>query len=669
MRPGIREREEGQAAVFITLLLMFALIALTALAIDGGHLYVVRRDLQNMADAACLAAAEELALGGDDAAAWTLGREYVIRNGGEFFSDWTDPSDNEGTGSGLSWGIEIAGESVRVALHNEVPTYFTMIFNRTGAEVGAFSHCNRGAGWGPLLPIAVRRYEYNNPQEDQLDLVANKKADPRDALGYATCEQGVDCHYPATSNELILPSRYGTIRFYELKGTYVSQPKADASQDADTGNIDCDLPPEDGTYEGVCVLGVHAATNDGTENYTGWVSLDIRNIVGMSSPDYSTSPTYLNNTDGQAATNKALSSEWFCQRGWRGQPMPMLGDQLAFLPGVSADFAPKAMLACNPPWEVGDQFIGVVYTGYVWDIPDLEVEIEPEYHEISATIPGASHTVTYTVTLKKPPESPEWPEVANFQLQAPPSGWFTQPPPVGVTPVVDFVPDDTLSLLPSETEKQVFMTVSVADPVTPTNYVSGLTVEVVETGIGLERWASTSFAYRADSTFDSMEDFTLYAEALVYKSIQGAKISVLLPTMAFGGFKDNNAPVDAIMTWPADKMCQDVFTLASCQGKIRIPSVNEAFDLRVRADAPVGQYGVRLVVHPTGVPSHSVDIVVYVQAPSGGDPTRFVIVEGFADFELTYIDGNDVVAYAIGPVVSEITSTLLYGMRPSLLPW
>jgi len=655
--------EKGQAAVFITILLMFALIALTALAIDGGHLYVVRRDLQNMCDASCLAAATELSLGGDDEAAIAQAREYVITNGGEFFSDWNSPEDNLGSGTGLIWGIEVAGDSVRVALQEDVDTYFTMIFNRRSALVGTGSHCNRMAGWGPLLPIAVRRFEVANPESDQLDLLANKKADPRpESEPIPECEYGVDCHYPETSVPKSLPSRYGTMIFHGLKDEYESSPTDVES--TDSGNIDCDLEPQDGTYEGVCVLGVCtkcANTNDGTENYTGWVALDIRNVVGPASEAYLTSPAYLNEADGQAATNKALSSQWFCERGWIGDILPMLGDQLAFLPGVSADFAPKAMLACDPPWEVGDQFIGVVYSGYVWDVPDLEMTIEPVYDEISATVPSETHAITYTVTLKKPQESPEWPAQANFALDAS----FTAAGEI--TPTVDFQPSSTVTLAPAQQEESVIMTVSATDPMTPTNYVSALTVTAVETGIGLKRWASTNFGYRADSDFDSEEDFTLYAHALEFSAVQGAKVPVILPAMAFGGFKEKNAWVHGTL-WSADPWSR-VFTPACQDQTIDIPNNKDTIDLRVQADAPIGQHKVTLTVRPGQEPSHSVDIWVNVKPPSGGDPTRFVIVEGFADFEITYIDNNDVVAYAIGPIVSDITSSELFGMRPSLLPW
>ncbi len=53
--------EPGQAIVLIALMLL-ALVALVGLVVEGGHVFAVRRDLQNVADAAALAAAQQLDL-------------------------------------------------------------------------------------------------------------------------------------------------------------------------------------------------------------------------------------------------------------------------------------------------------------------------------------------------------------------------------------------------------------------------------------------------------------------------------------------------------------------------------------------------------------------------------------------------------------------------------
>ncbi len=64
--------EAGQAIVLVAVMLL-AMVALTGLVIEGGHVFVVRRDLQNVADSAALAAAQQL-----DVAAYRGSREIRL---------------------------------------------------------------------------------------------------------------------------------------------------------------------------------------------------------------------------------------------------------------------------------------------------------------------------------------------------------------------------------------------------------------------------------------------------------------------------------------------------------------------------------------------------------------------------------------------------------------
>jgi len=453
--------EEGQAAVFITLLLMFAFIALTALAIDGGHLYVVRRDLQNMADAACLAAATEFSLGGDDTTAYQAAVEYVFANGGT--EDLFTPL--EGDGSGLFRGITVSDADIRVALVTEVPTYFTMIFNRTGAGVSARAHCNAFAAGG-LLPIGVRRYQYD--EEDptqQLDLLANKNCQPP------------ACYYHGPEGAYVEETwdgRYGPMSIW----LPLDAPSMGDKDELQTGNIDCDVPPADDPpdYVGACVLGDGVSTNDGTADYKGFVLLDIRNLVP--------GPVeYLSGATGQSNTNKAISERWLCE-GYGNIP-PLIGDQLAMLDGVSNDFAAQQMATC---WEVGQEFVAVVYSGYVWSIPDLGLTIAPSVNPDDPVFPSASSPVTYTVTLQKTGPSP-WDEDAVFQL----TSEFMEVPTDPITPTVSFSPSSVVILPQGSNSASVDMVVYAANPITTTSYLSALTVKAAEqTGVGVRRWASTN---------------------------------------------------------------------------------------------------------------------------------------------------------------------------------
>jgi len=62
----------GQTIVLVAVLLL-AMVALTGLVIEGGHVFVVRRDLQNVADSAALAGAQQL-----DVAVYRASREVRL---------------------------------------------------------------------------------------------------------------------------------------------------------------------------------------------------------------------------------------------------------------------------------------------------------------------------------------------------------------------------------------------------------------------------------------------------------------------------------------------------------------------------------------------------------------------------------------------------------------
>jgi hypothetical protein len=93
----------------------------------------------------------------------------------------------------------------------------------------------------------------------------------------------------------------------------------------------------------------------------------------------------------------------------------------------------------------------------------------------------------------------------------------------------------------------------------------------------------------------------------------------------------------------------------------------------VRADAPASEpgipYTVRFTVGPAAGQSHTVDVIVNVHTPRpGGTPTKFVIVQGFAPFRVSYVDANTIGAYAIGPIVPDLTDAIT-GLQARLVLW
>ena len=151
---------------------MIGVLGMLALVLDGGTIYLMRRRMQNAADAGALAGARELALEHGEAAARTAAEEYAIyRNG----ADRADVS------------FEDEGTEVWVTAHKDVPMAFGVILGIDELTVIARAAAGTFGGVrevrGILAPIAL--YE----PEDELWYLHDPCCDGADpgACG-VTCE-------------------------------------------------------------------------------------------------------------------------------------------------------------------------------------------------------------------------------------------------------------------------------------------------------------------------------------------------------------------------------------------------------------------------------------------------------------------------------------------------
>ncbi|MGD8815054.1 MAG: pilus assembly protein TadG-related protein [Anaerolineales bacterium] len=149
----MENRQHGQSLVFIALLILFLLLPMAALAIDLPSMWMSRRELQKLGDAACLAGA--LAAENDPTGIEAAILQSLSENG-------VDPSyyyPQEGTGTSLGKGYEwISGGEVRVALWGPTKVWFShFIPGVDGWEVGARAHCRQGLGG--FLPLALKESE------------------------------------------------------------------------------------------------------------------------------------------------------------------------------------------------------------------------------------------------------------------------------------------------------------------------------------------------------------------------------------------------------------------------------------------------------------------------------------------------------------------------------
>ncbi len=76
-----RKSERGQSLVLIALMIA-GLVAFVGLALDGGQVYMMRRQMQNAADAGAFAGSRELSLAKDQLSIWQKINQYTIGNSG-----------------------------------------------------------------------------------------------------------------------------------------------------------------------------------------------------------------------------------------------------------------------------------------------------------------------------------------------------------------------------------------------------------------------------------------------------------------------------------------------------------------------------------------------------------------------------------------------------------
>jgi hypothetical protein len=142
--------EQGQATV-LTVLFLVVLIGMGALVLDIGSWFREQRDTQSDADAAALAAAQELPASLGDANA--LGRQYLIKNGVDSEPDITFSrkfTDND---------------TVTVRVNRTAPGVFAKVFGIDSVDVGAKATARttglQAARWVSPITVNIKHPQLN----------------------------------------------------------------------------------------------------------------------------------------------------------------------------------------------------------------------------------------------------------------------------------------------------------------------------------------------------------------------------------------------------------------------------------------------------------------------------------------------------------------------------
>lgn len=144
MKNAQMNRESGQALVLIVVLLL-GLLAMLALVVDGGNIYLQRRSMQNAADAGAMAGARVLAYNGTAASARAAAQEYAVAR------NQADRCD-----------VIIDGAQVTVVTYKDVVMTFARVVGLQRVTVNA----QATAKWAPiselgeLAPLSIREFSY-----------------------------------------------------------------------------------------------------------------------------------------------------------------------------------------------------------------------------------------------------------------------------------------------------------------------------------------------------------------------------------------------------------------------------------------------------------------------------------------------------------------------------
>ena len=155
------QQEEGATLVYFALVL-FVLLGMASIALDGSNAYAQRRRMQTAADAAALAGARTLALGGDSAAIDAEVDDLAVANGVGNLAWQQSPSGRQvqfaSTGNlHVDWSYTSNGKGVRVDVANDYDTFFARIlgYNVLTATADSIAGYEPIVATSNVLPIAI----------------------------------------------------------------------------------------------------------------------------------------------------------------------------------------------------------------------------------------------------------------------------------------------------------------------------------------------------------------------------------------------------------------------------------------------------------------------------------------------------------------------------------
>ena len=632
MRADGRSRQDQGQVLVIFLLALVALMGAAGLAFDIGRFYAERRFLQNAADAAALAAADSLIRGDTETQARADAMAVITQNfrhppngitpslppasGSEVYE-----SGHAGSPEYLLNGILFSGGSIRVAVRNTVNYTF-------GRAVGLDQQTIVGrakvAFNGNLLPIAARNYI--NP--------------PGPSGGT----------YPCTYNDR---------RFIDFFAT------ADTSCLGTDTDASLRLPPSPTspgpTFE---ILGQGAQPGNGAD-FRGFATLDIRNYSNT------TSQVYYNAVPPGTTSSvlKDLEARWIFTGGYPGPFFPPVvtppdpADQVGILNGNSTG---AAIDAFDDRFGVGDTILVCVYSGMTSQIPDFQM-VAPVGIALPTTGTTASvssfrvsrnQAFSGTVALTTVGDAGD---AANPMTNGTLLG--------GTTPFT-YSPNP---VTPSQGGGAlVTMSNAITAAATPGIYTEWLRGEAGSP------YLTVKYLPFSVNVGGVSRDFVLSGpiEGLAPTLGSSASWTINLKRVTSSGFGSNVSL--SLEAMPGSTLPTGLGTVSFSSSSVSVGSGSGTnVTLTISSGTlPAGQY--QLVVRATGMNgdspnrqvTHLMPITLLVATGSASSNTDYVDITGFAVMKVASINSNTITAYAVTPVIADLTdSRLRLGQVARLAPW
>jgi hypothetical protein len=644
-----RRRSEGQVLVIFALSIV-VLLACAGLAFDVGRFYTEKRFLQNAADAAALAASNALIRGETDSVAIDDANTILTRN---FLNDPTGRppslpasppvyvSGHAGDPSYLMDGILISDGEVRVAIQNNVDWTFGRVIGLGQNAIGGRAMASlNGSG---ILPVVVRHFV----------------GSPGPNTGAVSCT-GTESFQDlvATADTACL----GT----ETNATLRSQPSAGNPYNAADPNDD---PSHHGPIISLVGQGAQASNSS---SFRGFVALDIRDFSSATSNVFYNGVTAGTNSN----TLKDIESSYLWVSnpnpghpgpGYPGPAFPPItsppdpADQVALTAGNSAGQIVDAFLN---RYRVGEEVLCAVYSGTVMTIPDFTMPGPTQPIGIGTT-QTRNNSISMSVTKNTAFTGTVLTSAfndANDSSGTYPSAMvggltFTPNPitPVGTVTWATFATSGATAGIyelwikghspsPYLTDHYVPVAVnvgSVGRDFGGTMSPAGLLMTVASTGAT----ATTS------QTFNTTNSVSAAFAGAVHLSIEDGPA-----TQTVGG------PTGlGTVTFSAND-----FTLAK-------GSASQSVTISINSGtlAP-GEYALTLRATGTNSAGQHVTHVypITLDVATAGTSNNYVDIMGFTVFRITSLDANDVMGYAISPLVADVNDAQLrLGQVAKLVPW